>query len=77
MKVQFKISLKVHFTFISNSVSFENQVKFHFISVFYSKLNSKAFPFYFLFLKFNLSMWPISAITNLVHGLFMGFYDYS
>ena len=44
-----KINLKLNFKFISNSVSFENQFKFHFISVFYFKLTSKAFLLYFLF----------------------------
>ena len=74
---EFEIDLKLNFKFISNSISFENQFKFYFILDFYFKLTSIELLFYFLFLKFNLSMWPISASTNLVQGLFMDFYELS
>ena len=68
-----KINLKLNFKFIETSISFENQFKFYFVSAFYFNVTSKAFLFYLLFWKFNLSMWPISATTNLAHGLFLDF----
>ena len=70
-KINLKLNFKLSFYFIWKSV------KFYFISVFYFKVTSKAFLFYLLFKKFNLSMWPISANTNLGHGPFLEFYEYS
>lgn len=75
--LNFKINLKLEFKFIPSSISFKNQFKFYFISVFYFKLTSKALLFCFLFWTFNLSMWPITANTSLVHGLFLDFYECS
>ena len=47
--LNFRINLKLNSKFISTAISFENQFKFYFISVFYFKVISKAFMFYFLF----------------------------
>ena len=69
--LNFKINLKLNLKFISTSISFENQFNFYFVSGFSFKVTSKTFLFYFMFSKFNLSMWPIS--TSLVHGLFLDF----
>ena len=69
----FKIYLKLNFKFISISISVENQFKFFFIPVFYFEATSKGFLFYFLFYKFNLSMWLIGTNTNLVHVSFQTF----
>ena len=75
--LNFKIYLKPNFKFISTSISFENQFKFYFIPFFYFKFPSKGFLFYFLFYKINLNSWPISTNMNLVHGLFLDFYERS
>ena len=73
----FNLKLKLKLKFITNYISFQNQFKFHFISVFNFELTSGAILFFFLFQKFNSRMSSISANTDLVHCLSIGFYEYS
>ena len=75
--LMFNLKLKLKLKFITNYISFQNQFKFHFISVFNFELTSGAILFFFLFQKFNSRMSPISANTDLVHYLSIGFYEYS
>ena len=50
----FYLNLKLNLKFISNSVSYRNQFKFHFILVFNFKLTSKAILFFLSFQKLDL-----------------------
>ena len=70
----FNLNLNLNLKFISISVSYGSQFKFYFILVFNFKLTSKA-TFFYHFKYLIWSMWPISANTNLVHNLFISFFE--
>ena len=61
----FYLNLKLNLKFISNSVSYRNQFKFHFILVFNFKLTSKAILFFCHFKNLIWSKWPMSAVNHL------------
>ena len=60
-----KINLKLNATFTSNSVSFENQFKFHFISGFLFQIYFESVSALIPILKIYLSMWPSVPLPTL------------
>ena len=67
---EFQIEFKTEFYILFH---LKINLSFTFYDVFKFKVTSKASLFYFLFQKFDLDMWSISAKINLVHSLITSF----